>query len=429
MAEESRALSYYESLSPEELRDEITREEELLTGLRDQLSEAIARRDETREAMDKEGLIRDLEALRRSREERITRLRTEIVRLQGKISAERRRVGLLTPRIRTLEADLPVPATRSNYFRLMRRIRDIRTALRRYPPLSVVTRAYYHKHLEDYLRWMRAIRELRILYRRLGGYRSAIVRWQDTVTSLRKSIAQYERWQRVRVETIERVTRLRGELLDWISEVNSLQARVTLLETELEKKRSVLPPLLLCRIKIRLYNMERRPTPTGMFQGFFEIDAIIDPETEMPDWTWWLTVRELQIAKYHMVQYFKGMAKWHPPEQLGLGYFTGEGIPYKDERVSYKRKMRTGEPFVKNVPRDFITKAERLTVEELIVGESSKAPVPNPDPRMDNMGVYFEDAYIINADGVIKWHERRDKWIRPPPTAEQVKKVRDEIGL
>ncbi len=66
MAVDIRPLSYYESLSPDELRDEITREEELLSGLQDQLSEATTRRDETRKAMDKDGLIRDLEELQRA---------------------------------------------------------------------------------------------------------------------------------------------------------------------------------------------------------------------------------------------------------------------------------------------------------------------------------------------------------------------------
>ena len=181
------------------------------------------------------------------------------------------------------------------------------------------------------------------------------------------------------------------------------------------------PPPKLHRIKIRIYNEERKPTPSGMFQTFHIIDGLIDPETELVDWDWWLTKEEINIAKYHMVGYFKGMAKWRSPEQMTLAYFDEPtGVPYETERPKYK--------YSKNVPRDFIAKAEALTVGELIVGISSVEPEPNPAPTPENMGVFFEDAMIIDADGVIKWHERRERFIYHP-TKEMVERVKRELGL
>jgi hypothetical protein len=187
-------------------------------------------------------------------------------------------------------------------------------------------------------------------------------------------------------------------------------------------------PAPLYRIKIRLYNMEHDVTPKGMFQGFFEIDAIIDPETELVNWKWWLTQEELELAKVHMIGYFKGMNKWHDPEQLELGFFDDkDGIPSRDKMVTYKH-TRTGKRLTKNVPPDVIEKAQTLTIEELILGESSKVPKPNPEPTLDNMGILFQRVMIIK-DNQIVWDEMRHKWITPPPTQAQLDRVKEELGL
>jgi len=181
------------------------------------------------------------------------------------------------------------------------------------------------------------------------------------------------------------------------------------------------PPLKLHRIKIRLYTFERLPTPEGSFQTFWDIDAVIDPETGLVDWDWHLTKDEIQICKYHMIGYFKGLAKWRSPEQLGLAYFDEPaGIAYETERAKYK--------YSKNVPTEFIAKAEALTVGELIIGESSVEPKPNPEPTPENMGVFVERFMIIDADGVIKWDEIRNKWAWHP-TRNQVVKVKVELKM
>lgn len=188
------------------------------------------------------------------------------------------------------------------------------------------------------------------------------------------------------------------------------------------------PPPKLHRIKIRVYNEQRKPTPTGMFQCWFEIDALIDPETGLVDWDWHLTKDEIEICKYHMIGYFRGMNKWRSAEQITLAYFNQpEGIPYEDSKVEYKRK-KTGVPYAKNVPEEFIRKAETLTVSELIVGISSVMPEPNPEPSAENMGILFERGMIINAEGLIKWDEIIEKWIWHP-SGEEVEKIKKELKM
>ena len=183
--------------------------------------------------------------------------------------------------------------------------------------------------------------------------------------------------------------------------------------------------IILVRVKIRIYNEERLPTPTGMFQTFWDIDAILDPATNLPRWAWWLTKEEIEICKYHMVGYFKGMAKWRTPEEVDLAYFAEPtGIPYERSTVEYKRKKLTGETFTKNVPDAFIKRAETLTVGELIVGISSVEPRPVKEPE----GVFFQRAMIIDAEGVIKWDEIRNRYVWRP-TKAQIEKVREELGI
>jgi len=115
------------------------------------------------------------------------------------------------------------------------------------------------------------------------------------------------------------------------------------------------------------------------------------------------------------------MAKWRTPDQVTLAYFDEPtGIPYETARVKYKYR--------KNVPMEFIAKAEALTVGELIVGESSVEPRPNPDPTPENMGIFVERFMIIDADGAIKWDEIREKWVWHP-TEDMVKRVKGELKI
>lgn len=236
---------------------------------------------------------------------------------------------------------------------------------------------------------------------------TVVVREEDDT----EKIAREHKW-RVRWPTPHRT------MTSWIG---AKRRRITRIRHWIKEILKELPRLLH-RIKIRLYNMQRRPTPTGMFQGFFDIDALIDPETELINWDWWLTKEEIAIAKYHFVGYFKGMAKWRSPGDVDLAYFDeSKGIPHAGERVRYGK-------YQKNIPLAYITKAQTLTVKELIVGESSKVPEPNPEPTSENMGVFVQRFMVIDEDGGIKWDEIRNKWAYHP-TAAMVERVKGELGL
>lgn len=225
----------------------------------------------------------------------------------------------------------------------------------------------------------------------------------------------------------EKIARERGWRVRWptphrtmTSWIGAKRRRLTRIRHWIKEIRRELPRLLH-RIKIRLYNMERRPTPTGMFQGFFDIDALIDPETELVNWEWWLTQQEIAIAKYHFIGYFKGMAKWRSPQDVDLAYFDErKGIAHARNKASYGK-------YQKNIPPAFITKAQTMTVEELIVGESSKAPEAIPEPKSEEMGVFVQRFMIIDEEA-IRWDEIRNKWAWHPSEA-MVQRVKEELGL
>jgi len=201
------------------------------------------------------------------------------------------------------------------------------------------------------------------------------------------------------------------------------QIRTELREFRTKIKPPPPPPApILYRIHIRLYNHAREPTPSGSFQTFWEIDGIIDPDTSMVDFDWWLTKEEIEICRYHMVGFFKGFAKWRSPNQLGLAYFDDpKGIAHEGEPVMYKR-TKEGRPYTKRIPESFIAKAEALTIGELIIGESSKEPEPVSEPE----GCFFERAMIIDKDGAIKWDEIRNKLVYRPTEAE-IERVKEEL--
>lgn len=190
----------------------------------------------------------------------------------------------------------------------------------------------------------------------------------------------------------------------------------------------VLPPGLY-KIKIRIYNEEyRKPTPQGMFQGWFDIDARLDPATGLVDWDYHLTKTEIGICRYHFIGYWKGMAKWQTPERLQLSWYMdektkGKGIPDAELIPTYKRPYETYAP---NIPTTFIEKALKLTMRDLIIGESSVTPKPitNPDKEL---GVFFEKIMIIGSAGTILWHEERNKWIFKP-SPELIARVKKEMG-
>jgi len=216
---------------------------------------------------------------------------------------------------------------------------------------------------------------------------------------------------------------LSGEnMASTIQSIYGTQGYLAKLIAEIEEEiEDVLPQL--SRIKVRLYNMARTGrTPQGMFQGFFEIDALVDPITGEVDWSWWLTQEQLQEAKYHMVGYFKGMSKWNPPQQVLDSYLDPTGIPGPREGVNYKRKAN-GETYTRNVPQEYVARAERMKMSELITGESSAEPKRSNSPR----GVNFDKVFIVGDDGQVRWQENRGREI--PASARQRVLVKEELHI
>lgn len=258
----------------------------------------------------------------------------------------------------------------------------------------------------------------------------------QVIESLRKSISAYRGWQSRDRRTLksltgrtwQRLNRLLNDLEQWRITIASLRNDIRAEEQRIEAKKEELKRRRqLNQVKIRLYNMiaPSRDTPVGMFQGFYTIDAMMKRETGEVDWNWWLTRNEILIAKYDMVAYFKGMGKWHYPEQLGLAAFESreEGITSPNALVRYQRKIKTGEPYAKNVSPEIISRAERLSVHDLILGESSIVPKQIPSPQ----GVR-RDRMMIIVDEKVKWDEIfNELWIYRP-TEEEAAKVKEETG-
>lgn len=202
-------------------------------------------------------------------------------------------------------------------------------------------------------------------------------------------------------------------------DVKPVWERIQKLEAEIKEK--VIPKLY--RIKIRLYAVKKRKEYYLTFQGFFDIDGIINPETELPVWDWWLTKQEIQIAKYHFHGYWKGGVKKPKPFTVGeieMGYqtdLTGTSLKeYLEKPTVFK--------YTKDVPEEYKRLARTMTLEEIIVGLSNIKARPTDLPE----GVFFEYAMIIDEEGYIKWMERRDRWAWKPPI-EIVERVKKELGL
>jgi len=369
----------YSRWSTEDLVEEIQREEEALADLRGTLEDAEENVAGLEKTIEEEGLPLARERYRR-------RART-IEELRRRIAARAEDIRRREERIAEREKDL------------------IRLQIFRASPITI-----------------EAVR------RSISALRG----WQTRRrTQQERDQARLARLERLQVEEgplLLRLTWLREELFFWREQVRALRREVAAEEARLERKRAALPKLY--RIKIRLYNEITGPkgSPVGMFQGWFDIDAILDPTTGMVKWDWWLTALEIRIAKTHMVGYFKGMAKWISPDDIGQAYQTSlDGIAYGDKTATYAR-TKLGVPLTKGIPGEYIRKAEQMTVADIIVGESSVEPKPNPKPEAEKMGVFFQQAMIIALDGTVKWQERRNRWVWHP-TEEQVKKVKEELRI
>lgn len=198
-----------------------------------------------------------------------------------------------------------------------------------------------------------------------------------------------------------------------------LREKIRKLEEEIKWK--VVPGLY--RVKIRLYAVKQRKKYYLTFQGFFDVDAILNPETGLPVWSWWLTQQEIQFAKYHFHGYWKGGVKRPKPfrvDEIEQAYLTETG------GISLKEDLEKTPTFkyTKDVPEEYQRLARTMTLREIIVGISNIRPRPTDLPE----GVFFEYAMIIDETGNIKWMDKRDKWVWKP-TDDIIRKVKEELGL
>lgn len=391
-----------EEMSYAELLAEIKREEAHLTELQESLEGANTQIDELKKALQEELSLIDIE-LYRGREERIRQLREEIETKREQFRRVGADIKARTELIKEREASRAFFLRRSRDLLVDVIQRDIARTVAEDLKRSISRLKGWQTRktkLQDTLR-----EELRQLGRTLGGYR----RWQIEEEDLAKRIAELEESLAFWEETKEEIAR----------DIKAEQDHLELKREELKKRR------VLARVKIRLYNLVEGPkgSPVGMFQTFWEIDAILT-ETGLPDTEWHLTREEIEICKYHMVGYFKGMAKWTSPSGMGQAFFDDSGgIVAPSQAATYLRK-KSGEPYTKRVPDEFIQRAERMTVRSIITGISSAEPRPVSEPE----GCFFERAMIIDAGGRIKWDEIRNRWAWKP-SESKIEEIKEELGL
>ena len=390
-------------LSYRELLDEIKREEDILAELLVSLEGTNTQIGELKKALQEERTLIDIDR-HRGRAERIRRLEEEIETKREQLKRIRADIEARAKRIKEYETSITVHLRRSRdpYTSITNRevARNVAITLER--SISSLKGWQTRKRkLEDTLR-----DELKQLGRILGGYRRWQIKEEDQATRITELEKSLTFWAKTR-EDIK-------------TDIKAEQDHLKLKYKELAKHRQ------LVRIKIRLYNLMEGSygSPVGMFQTFWEIDAVLDPDTGLPDTEWHLTIEEVEICKYHMVGYFKGMAKWASPSEMGQAFFDDSGgIVAPEEAATYLRK-KSGEPYTKRVSEEFVRRAERMTVRNLITGISSAAPKPVDEPE----GCLFERAMVIDAEGRIKWDEIRNKWAWRP-TREKIEEIKEELNI
>lgn len=177
-----------------------------------------------------------------------------------------------------------------------------------------------------------------------------------------------------------------------------------------------------------VFNLEVEEAQTYVLSNFivhncwFDIDAIIDEKTGLPKWDWWLTDREIRIAKRDMWAEFNAPESWQPIEGTLLAYMEErKGIAHATpEKVDETPVFIPRYPKTQPVPEEFRGK---FTIEDLIVGLSSVAPKPVTEPE----GVFKQKIMVIKEDE-INYYREINAWIwRVPRTVKE--EVKKELGI
>ena len=359
----------YSTWTTEELVAEIGREEEVLKEHQRGLAEARGRLAEIEEALKKER--------EPDRDKRIKTRQEAIRRLEERIAGRQETIDRLLDRIRFW------------------------TEQAHRVDISPVARAVIRG-------------TIRSISRSIGGYRG----WQ---TRDLRSLRSYKGWITRERPYTTRLRELQEAHRYYEREIASLEAQIETEQARLQKKREALPKLY--RVKIRLYAVKKRKNYYLTFQGFFDIDAILDPETGWPVWDWWLTEEEIRMAKFHFHGYWtpkEGLIPVFSQDEIERAYLTDVTGVARSKDLEELAKIR----YTKRVPEEYLRVAKTMTLRDVIVGISNIKPRPTKEPE----GVFCQYMMIVDDQGYIKWMDRRNKFVWKP-TRAMIDRVKEELGL
>jgi hypothetical protein len=139
---------------------------------------------------------------------------------------------------------------------------------------------------------------------------------------------------------------------------------------------------------IRLYNQifPQKETPEGTFQGWYQVDAPLTENGE-PNLDYWLTKKEIAIAKLSMYEDFNRPKVWDYT-QTRLSDFISDrepkGVAYADAIVRHQPKYGPGKVKV------------NFTIKEIVTGISSVAPEEEDVPQ----GLWRERLMVIKGSEI-----------------------------
>jgi multidrug efflux pump subunit AcrA (membrane-fusion protein) len=268
--------------------------------------------------------------------------------------------------------------------------------------------------LAAYHRWLYYSRGLR-RRREAAEYERLISETAERVARLERSLA----WWEGRLRSLEEESRRRAEALTRATEERlAAERRLTGARERLGaalrefKEKVIVPVKRLVRVKIRIYNIERDVTPAGMFQGFFDVCALMDAEGRI-DWGRDFTAEQIEQCKECFAAYWRG-EPFEPKEyQTQLPDFYPPGRPLKGVpeirtiRAKYVKPEGAYRRLVETASRATGKKdVVRLDIEDLVWGRSSRAPEEIPDVEEP----LFEEAMKISEEkDMIEWLEEIDR--------------------
>jgi hypothetical protein len=408
-------------LTPSELVEEIRRERSLQEERRRTLQELEARIAESKAKLEEERLRRPEERAE-ARRRRIEELRRILAAWDREIESVRRRIAELQAAVAELERRIGEEEARVRDVTLPVEVR--RAALENIRRLVASRRAY-----EGHITRLRALLE--------GDPRTGIL---GMLTFRRLTVAELaaqERWLRAEAAAAERIRLHLENIRVWTEQAERLRAEIAREEERLKAKLKLLPRLH--RVKIRLYAViqgEELDYPR-VFQAWYDVDAILGPEARI-DWDWWLTSKQIEVAKYEMVREFnweeweeapaliqKSLYDYLPPgeapelpEEAKAAWLP---TPYFDYPII---KRGIAETRLREIMRRLGKAREELTVESVIVGWSSVAPRPTDKPQ----GLYKERLLVVYRNR-IQYDEEVEEWIRYAGWEEDLKRAMEELGL